>query len=55
MRNLAVPSPPSDLTRLAREVMNRHARSFSLAAVFFSADTRCDAALLYAFARAADP
>lgn len=51
MRN---PPALSDLTRLARTVMNTHARSFSSAAMFFTARTRADAALLYAFARAAD-
>jgi len=51
MRNPAV---PSDLTRLARTVMNTHARSFSSAALFLTAQTRADASLLYAFARAAD-
>ena len=51
MRN---PAPLSDLTRRARVVMNTHARSFSFAAMFFTAPTRTDAALLYAFARAAD-
>ena len=54
MRNLVVPPAPSDLTRVAKKVMNTHARSFASAAVFFSAGTRSDAALLYAFARAAD-
>lgn len=54
MGNPAALAAPADLTRLAQKVMNRHARSFSSAAVFFSADTRSDAALLYAFARAAD-
>lgn len=43
-----------ELTRLAQKVMNTHARSFSSAAIFFSASTRADAALLYAFARTAD-
>lgn len=48
------PVAPSDLTRKAQTVMNTHARSFSTAAIFFTAETRADAALLYAFARAAD-
>ena len=48
------PATSVDLTRLAQAVMNTHARSFSLAAVFFTAPTRADAALLYAFARVAD-
>ena len=51
MRN---PATSFDLTRHAQAVMNTHARSFSLAALFFTAPTRADAALLYAFARAAD-
>ena len=51
MRN---PAASPDLTRLAQTVMNTHARSFSLAAVFFTAQTRADASLLYAFARVAD-
>lgn len=54
MRKPAALSAPSDLTRLAQKVMDTHARSFSSAAVFFSAAARADAALLYAFARAAD-
>ena len=53
MHNLGSP-PSSDLTRHAQAVMNSHARSFSSAAVFLTAETRADAALLYAFARAAD-
>ena len=44
----------SELTRLAQAVMNTHARSFACAAVFLTARTRADAALLYAFARAVD-
>ena len=48
-----LPASP-ELTRLAQKVMNTHARSFSSAAIFFSAGTRADAALLYAFARTAD-
>lgn len=54
MRNPVALSTPSDLTRLAQQVMNTHARSFSSAAAFFSAPTRADASLLYAFARVAD-
>ena len=54
MRDPAPLSDPRDLARLAQKVMNTHARSFSSAAVFFSATTRADAALLYAFARVAD-
>ncbi|MBC7681485.1 MAG: squalene/phytoene synthase family protein [Ferruginibacter sp.] len=54
MRNPAAVPAPTDLTRAAQKVMDTHARSFSSAAVFFSAGTRDDAALLYAFARAAD-
>jgi len=42
------------VARLARSVMQKHARSFSLAAVFLEPATRADVALLYAFARAAD-
>ena len=34
--------------------MNRHARTFASAALFFSPAMRADAAMLYAFARAAD-
>jgi len=56
MTNVAVHklAAASDLGRLAQAVMSRHARSFACAAVFLSAATRADAALLYAFARAAD-
>ena len=44
----------TELARLAQAVMNTHARSFASAAVFLTARTRADAALLYAFARAVD-
>ena len=54
MREPAPLSASLELTRLAQKVMNLHARSFSSAAIFFSAGTRADAALLYAFARTAD-
>lgn len=42
------------LEQRARVVMARHARSFALAARFLSRPAKRDAALLYAFARAAD-
>jgi 15-cis-phytoene synthase len=45
---------PSDLERSARDVMDRHAKSFSWAARFLSPKTRREANLLYAFARTAD-
>jgi phytoene synthase len=43
-----------EVSRLARSVMQKHARSFSSAARFLAPDARADVALLYAFARVAD-
>ncbi len=45
---------PDELARRAQAVMDRHARTFASAALFFSPAMRADAAMLYAFARAAD-
>ena len=54
----AVLTPPSaqpdELAQRAQAVMDRHARTFASAALFFSPAMRADAAMLYAFARAAD-
>jgi 15-cis-phytoene synthase len=48
------PTPPSELEQSARDVMDRHAKSFSWAARFLSPGARREANLLYAFARTAD-
>ena len=42
------------LAQHAQAIMDRHARTFASAALFFSPAMRADAAMLYAFARAAD-
>jgi phytoene synthase len=49
-----LPANSEELARRAQAVMDRHARTFASAALFFSPAMRADAAMLYAFARAAD-
>jgi 15-cis-phytoene synthase len=47
-------APPTELEQAARDIMDRHAKSFSWAARFLSPGARREANLLYAFARTAD-